>query len=143
MSRETEFLGRFRDDCKRAVELCVALQKQAVEISPREMSYLELRVICKRLEGICRQMAHERGDDFTWLELSNYHVKVSNQIHKLRRLERWLDFGKMADVFRLSLRRIQELAERASGLTSMSASPLLLLPPYLRDKPPQRSGLIV
>src|SRR5580698_6406847 len=71
MSRESEFLTRHRDDLKRGAELCRLLQGNMVEARPREKHYLELRLICKRLEGTSRQMAHERGDDFTWLQLGH------------------------------------------------------------------------
>ena len=134
MSRESEFLTRHKEDLRKAAELCRDLQRQAVEVTPRQKRYLQLVVICKRLEGSCRQMAHERGDDFTWLQMGHHYNKVSQMITRLRHSGHWLRFGAMADVFDAGLVRVEKLAHMANGVTSMSSSPLLLLPPFLRPK---------
>ena len=135
MSRETEFLTRHKDDLKRGAELCRLLQKNAIEPAPRERHYLELRLICRRLEGTSRQMAHERGDDFRWLSLGNHYVEVGKMILRLRRTGKWMAFADLAKVFEVGLRRIDMLATQATGLTSISGTqPFLVLPPHLRKE---------
>jgi|FreactcultureFD7_1027221.scaffolds.fasta_scaffold05845_6 hypothetical protein len=132
MSRETEFLTRHKEDLTQAAEMCRTLQRQAVEVSPRHRTYLRLLQTCKRLEGTCRQMAHERGDDFTWLQLGHHYHAVSRKVTALRHEGKWLLFGKLAEVFEAGMPQVGRLATTATGLTSMSTSPLLILPPYLR-----------
>ena len=134
MSRETEFLGRHKEDLRVAAEICRELQKQAVMPTPRQKTYLRLRATCKRLEGSCRQMAHERGDDFTWLQAAHHYNKVSEAAQQLRKKGEWLRFGKLAEVFDASLPKVERLATIANGVTSLSTSPLLVLPPFLRPK---------
>ena len=97
-------------------------------------TYLRLRATCKRLEGSCRQMAHERGDDFTWLQAAHHYNKVSEAAQQLRKKGEWLRFGKLAEVFDASLPKVERLATIANGVTSLSTSPLLVLPPFLRPK---------
>lgn len=135
MSRETEFIQRHTDDCRRGAELCRILQGNANQPSSRELHYLELMTICKRLEGTCRQMAHERGDDFRWLTLGNHYFKVGEMVRKVRRRNDWMRFGQLADVFMVGIEKIKLLATTATGLSSMNASSLLILPPHLRPKP--------
>ena len=134
MSRETEVLGRHKEDLRVAAEICRELQKQAVMPTPRQKTYLRLRATCKRLEGSCRQMAHERGDDFTWLQAAHHYNKVSEAAQQLRKKGEWLRFGKLAEVFDASLPKVERLATIANGVTSLSTSPLLVLPPFLRPK---------
>ena len=134
MSRETEFLGRHKEDLRVAAEICRELQKQAVMPTPRQKTYLRLRATCKRLEGSCRQMAHERGDDFTWLQAAHHYNKVSEAAQQLRKKGEWLRFGKLAEVIDASLPKVERLATIANGVTSLSTSPLLVLPPFLRPK---------
>ena len=102
--------------------------------TPRQKTYLRLRATCKRLEGSCRQMAHERGDDFTWLQAAHHYNKVSEAAQQLRKKGEWLRFGKLAEVFDASLPKVERLATIANGVTSLSTSPLLVLPPFLRPK---------
>lgn len=134
MSRETEFLTRHKEDLRQAAELCHSLQKEAVEVRPRQKRYMELKAICKRLEGSCRQMAHERGDDFTWLQMAHHYHRVSESVSQLRKAGQWLKFGAMAEVFGAGLARLDRLATAATGLTSRSTSPLLILPSFLRPR---------
>lgn len=141
MSRETEFLQRHKEDCQRGAELCRVLQGNMVTPRPREMHYLELMQICKRLEGTSRQMAHERGDDFTWLSLGNHYFRVGEMIRKVRRRKDWMRFGGLAEVFDAGVIRVQRLAEAATGRSSMSASSLIL-PAHLRPAKPG-GGLII
>jgi hypothetical protein len=143
MSRESEFLTRHKDDLKRGAELCRLLQGNMVEARPREKHYLELRLICKRLEGTSRQMAHERGDDFTWLQLGHHYVDVGKKIQALRRAQKWAMFGKMAEVFDAGLARIDRLATAATGLTSLNSSSLLILPKFLRSTPANDASKII
>jgi hypothetical protein len=140
MSRETEFLTRHKEDLRRAVELCRLLQRNMVEIAPRTLQYLELRAICKRLEGTSRQMAHERGDDFSWLQLGDLYFRVSKAVTKARNKHDWAAFGEIAKVFEAGIVRVERLATAATGITSRSTSPLLILPRYLQPKP---NGLIL
>ena len=134
MSRESEFLTRHKEDLRKAAELCRDLQRQAIEVSPRQKRYLQLLALCKRLEGSSRQMAHERGDDFTWLQMGHHYNQVAKMAMRLRHEGKWLRFGALADVFDAGAAKIDRLATVANGVTSMSASPLLLLPPFLRPK---------
>lgn len=136
MSRETEFLTRHTEDLRKAAELCRLLQRNVVEKQPREVKYLDLMAICKRLEGTSRQMAHERGDDFTWLSLGQHYFKVGEAVRKCRRRGDWMRFGQLADVFEAGVVKLQRMAELATGRTSMSASGLIL-PPHLRPAPSQ------
>ena len=141
MSRETEFVTRHKEDLIRAAELCRLLQRNALEPRPRELQYLELTKICKRLEGSSRQMAHERGDDFTWLQLGHHYAQVAKLVQKLRRGLKWMAFGELAKVFEAGAVRVERLANTATGTTSMNGSPLLILPRYLQPKP--AGGLIL
>ena len=147
MAQEHEIIARMKDDLKRGAELCRRLQKNAVEMAPREMTYMELKRLCRRLEDSCRQITHERGDDerrtgFTWLELSNHFKKLSDAIQSRVRECKWLEFGKLAEVFDLNLKRIPELAEKRSEQSSLSGQ-LLILPRHLRGDVPKNSGLIL
>lgn len=135
MSRETEFLDRHKEDLRIGAELCRLLQTNAREASPREQRYLRLMQICKRLENTCRQMAHERGDDYTWLQLGNHYFKVGEMVRNLRRGKKWLSFGALAEVFDAGVPKIDRLAHTANGVTSLNSSSLLILPEYLRPKP--------
>ena len=145
MAQEHEVLARCRDDLRRGKELCLSLKKNAIEHAPRELSYIELKTLCRRLEESCRQMAHERGDDerrmaFPWIELAHHFKKLADAVQKLRRGHRWLLFGDLAEVFERHTRNIAILANRATGNTSLSGQ-LLILPPWLRSKP--QSSLIL
>lgn len=142
MSRETEFIQSHTDDLRRACELCRVLQGNANQPSPRELHYLELMRICKRLEGTCRQMAHERGDDFTWLSLGNHYFRVGEMVRRQRRRKDWMQFGNLAKVFEAGVAKIQKLAETATGRTSLNSSSLLILPSHMRPKP-SGGGLII
>jgi hypothetical protein len=134
VSRETEFLTRHKEDLRLAAELCRELQRQAIEVTPRQRKYLRLLAVCKRLEGSARQMAHERGDDFRWLQIGHHYHKVSEMVMRLRHEGHWLRFGALADVFEAGIAKVEKLATAANGMTSMSTSPLLLLPQFLRSK---------
>ena len=143
MSRETEFLTRHKEDLRQAAELCRELQKQAVQVTPRQRKYLALRALCKRLEGSCRQMAHERGDDFTWLQAAHHYAQTDKVIQKLRSSGHWLKFGPLADVFEAGIAKIDRLAHTATGVTSRSTSSLLILPKFLRGDAPVTPGGII
>ena len=144
MSRESEFLTRHKDDLRIAAEICRDLQKQAVEVTPRERKYLVLRAVCKRLEGTCRQMGHERGDDFTWLQMGHHYHRVSETIQNLRRTGQWLKFGAMAEVFEAGSVRLDKLANTPTRTTSASAT-TLVLPRFLRGlgMPTTPGGIIL
>ena len=134
MSRETEFLTRHKEDLRLAAELCRELQRQAIEVTPRQKTYLRLLAVCKRLEGAMRQMAHERGDNFWWLQRAHHYHKVSVMVMRLRHEGHWPQFGPLAEVFGAGIAKVEQQAKQASGVSSMSTSPLLLLPPFLRPK---------
>jgi hypothetical protein len=134
VSRESEFLTRHKEDLRLAAELCRELQKQHIQVTPRQARYLRLLAICRRLEGSARQMAHERGDDFTWLQVGHHYHKVGEMVTKLRHEAKWLKFGPLADVFEAGIAKIDRLATAATGVTSRSTSPLLILPRFLQPK---------
>jgi hypothetical protein len=142
MSRETEFVQRHKEDLRRAIELCRQLEKNQVEMSLRGRPTRELMAVCKRLESTCRQMAHERGDDFTWLQLGHHYAQLQKLVLRLRTKEKWAQFGDLAKVFEVGIAKFDQLTAQARGLTSLSTSPLLILPKFLRNQP-QPSGLIL
>jgi hypothetical protein len=142
VSRESEFLKRHKDDLTRAAEVCKLLQRNVVEKAPRTQHYLELMRITKRLEGTCRQLAHERGDDFTWLRLGDLYVRVGKSIQSARNGLKWAAFGDIAKVFEAGIARLDRLAHTANGITSLSRSSLLILPAHLQSKP-SAGGLIL
>jgi hypothetical protein len=137
MSRESEFLTRHKEDLVRGSELCRLLQRNMIEKQPRELHYLELMKICKRLEGTARQMAHERGDDFTWLSLGNLYFKTGEMVRKCRRRQDWMRFGDLSNVFQAGVSRIDKIAHAATGRSSLSASGLIL-PAHMRPAPTGR-----
>jgi HPt (histidine-containing phosphotransfer) domain-containing protein len=145
MSRESEFLQRHKEDLRRAIELCRQLESNLAQMSLRGRPTRELMAICKRLEGSCRQMAHERGDDYTWLQLGHHYAQLQKLVLRLRTKEKWGQFGDLAKVFEVGIQKIDRLAETARGITSMSSSPLVILPKFLRGQgvPISPSGLIL
>jgi hypothetical protein len=144
MSRETEDFTLAREAMRRSIELCNELKLNANEPSPRTLKYIELRKMVKRVEKICRDISHERGDDFTWLELGNYFgTKLDKAVQFYRNNHRWTKFGELAAVFELCLHKFEILANRKTEVSSFSRErPLLLLPQFLR-KTPQPGRIIL
>jgi hypothetical protein len=155
MNREKEFLEKYRADLRRAIELCGFLQRGAVELVEYRQRHLrELRRRLQTIEGACRQIAMERGEDeirgsdefgaFPWLEKANFFgSKVRKAVDRIARDGRtdrgknaWLLMKDVALVFQKAIAHLDRMADRPTGNSSLSFRPtqsLLILPPWLRE----------
>lgn len=125
MLSESEILSQHQASLRQARELCLELQRNAVETRPRGAVYMDLKDCCKRLEGSARQAGHWRGD-YRWFNLGIYYAKVQKQIRKSFVVGRWMDFGQFALIFAKGLRCLDELATRPTGHAGT-----LILPPHM------------
>ena len=124
MLSEHEIITQHQSSLRQARELCVQLQRNAVETSPRGLRYIELTETCKRLEGSARQAAHWRGDA-RWLRLGIFYSQVQKRVRKSFVDQRWMDFGQFALIFEKGLRTLDDLATRKTERKGT-----LILPPW-------------
>lgn len=143
MLTEPEILSQHQASLRQARECCLALQINAVETRPRGALYIDLKLALKRLEGTCRQLAHNRGDA-RWLRLAQVYMGKDKTLpasrtgielrtspsaeaiaERLFRGGQWLAFGELAKVFELGLRRADALATRKTERPGT-----LILPPW-------------
>lgn len=113
---ESEIMAKHTDALKVAKQACVFLSHNAdpEKIAPRGHHYTRLKKALKELEGTCREICYYR-DDTRWLKLGIIYAKALRMSQKYFVAQKWANYGKLAELFDLGARRMDELRTRKTG----------------------------
>lgn len=109
LSKHSQCLGEGHKACQR-----LGRNADPTHLAPRGHDYGELRRALKELEGTCRQMAALR-EDTRWTKLGIFYAKVMRAIQPKFVGQRWVWFGKLAELFEQGQRRVAELKDAKTG----------------------------
>lgn len=130
---EQELIDRHQQALKEAKDACQELGRNADPdyIAVRGPHYRRLREALNLVEGTCRQLCAFRQDT-RWLPLGIHYAKVMRLVQRKFVEQKWSHFGKLAPMFDIGLRQMQDLKDRRTGIRGSilieNPAPLLWLP---------------
>lgn len=132
---EQELIDRHVSALKEAKDACQELGRNADPdyIAVRGPHYRKLREALNLVEGTCRQLCAFR-DDTRWLPLGIHYAKVMRLVQRKFVEQKWSHFRKLAPMFDIGLRQMQDLKDRRTGrrgsILIENPAPLLWMPDH-------------
>lgn len=108
-SKHVQALKEARDACQR-----LALNQDPEKAAPRGRHYKNLKKALGELEGSCRQMSMFRSDA-RWTKLGFVYARAMRTARSMMLKQNWVGFGKLAELFVIGLKRLEDLDTRKTG----------------------------